>query len=181
MLLILWDGHVSVMWPSCEKHISLRENEERVFLCCRIQMTSSAHLEMLSCNCLQMSGTGLPTSVTHTHTQSVWHWICSVDNVLFEGRGALADPVETLIRGSSVWHRVPSPHHTGQVHSWVIELHISCQDYFRPSSCIVRQAQTVYVIVLEMDSGQHVLLVSGGAITKDQPTKNTFTTPWKFA
>lgn len=31
MLLILWDRHVSVMWPSCEKHISLRENEEKGF------------------------------------------------------------------------------------------------------------------------------------------------------
>lgn len=65
-----------------------------------------------------------------------------------------------------MWHRVPSPHHTAQVHSWVIELHISCQDYFRPSSCIVRRAQTVYVIILEMDSGRHVLLISGSTIMK---------------
>lgn len=31
MLLILWDHHVSVAWSSCEKHISLRENEEKAF------------------------------------------------------------------------------------------------------------------------------------------------------
>lgn len=82
-----------------------------------------------------------------------------MDNVLFEGREAL-----TVIRGISV----PSPRRTGQVHSWVIELHISCQDYLRPSSCIVRQAQTVYVIVLEMDSGQRVLPAS---LQKTSPPK----------
>lgn len=31
MLLILSDRHVSAVWPSCEKHISLRENKAKDF------------------------------------------------------------------------------------------------------------------------------------------------------
>lgn len=179
MPLILWDCRVSIMWPSCEKHISLGKNKDFFFfLCCRIQIISSAHLEMLSCSCLQMSDTSLPTSVTHTHTHTI-----SVTLNLFSGSfwGARACDGPCRDTNQRLCGTVCPHPHTGQVHSWVIELHISCQDYFRPSSCIVHQAQTVYVIVLEMDSGQHVPLVSGGAITKDQPTKNAFTTPWKFA
>lgn len=132
-----------------------------LFLCCRDGTISPAHLETLPRSCLQMSDAGLPTTLTRTHTYLLLQAV-TLD------LGALPDPVQTPISGLCVRHRVPSPRRTGQVHSWVIELHISCQDYFRPSSCIVRRAQTVYVIVSETGSGRCVLLVSAGAVTKDR-------------